>query len=91
MPAAQGDFDPDRQAAGAQLGNMQNAWWSQVVFEQAVVSSAVPMNVFVSPGDSMLQVNRYGRRFVNEKFVYNERTQLHFVWDPAAGGVHATC
>ena len=82
VPAAQGDLIPIAIAAGAQLGNMQNAWWSQVVFEQAVVSSAVPMNVFVSPGDSMLQVNRYGRRFVNEKFVYNERTQLHFVWDP---------
>jgi len=82
VPAAQGDLIPMAIAAGAQLGNMQNAWWSQVVFEQALVSSAVPMNVFVSPGDSMLQVNRYGRRFVNEKFVYNERTQLHFVWDP---------
>ena len=82
VPAAQGDLIPIAVAAGAQLGNMQNAWWSQVVFEQALANSAVPMNVFVSPGDSMLQVNRYGRRFVNEKFVYNERTQLHFVWDP---------
>ncbi len=82
VPAAQGDLIPIAVAAGAQLGNMQNAWWSQVVFEQALLSSAVPMNVFVSPGDSMLQVNRYGRRFVNEKFVYNERTQLHFLWDP---------
>mgnify|MGYP003386282802 CR=1 FL=1 len=82
VPAAQGDLIPIAIAAGAQLGNMQNAWWSQVVFEQALANSAVPMNVFVPPGDSMLQVNRYGQRFVNEKFVYNERTQLHFVWDP---------
>jgi predicted oxidoreductase len=30
----------------------------------------------------MIQVNRHGRRFVNEKIQYNERTQAHFVWDP---------
>ncbi len=82
VPAAQGDFIPIAQAAGAQLGNMQHGWWAELVFEQAVVNSAVPMNVFVPPGDAMLQVDRTGRRYVNEKFVYNERAQLHFVWDP---------
>jgi peptidoglycan/LPS O-acetylase OafA/YrhL len=82
VPAAQGDFIPIAQAAGAQLGNMQHGWWAELVFEQAVVNSAVPMNVFVPPGDAMLQVDRTGRRYVNEKFVYNERSQLHFVWDP---------
>lgn len=82
VPAAQGDFIALAQAAGAQLGNMQHAWWAELVFEQAVVNSAVPMNVFVPPGDAMLQVDRTGRRYVNEKFVYNERAQLHFVWDP---------
>ncbi|WP_372717389.1 FAD-dependent oxidoreductase [Immundisolibacter sp.] len=81
VPAAEGDFVPIAQAAGAQFGNMQNAWWAEILFEQAIHNSAVPMNVFVPPGDSMLQVNRYGRRYVNEKFVYNERSQAHFVWD----------
>ena len=81
-PAAQGDFIPLAQAVGAQLGNMQHGWWAELVFEQAVVNSAVPMNVFVPPGDAMVQVDRTGRRYVNEKFVYNERAQLHFVWDP---------
>lgn len=82
VPAAQGDFIPLAQAVGAQLGNMQHGWWAELVFEQAVVNSAVPMNVFVPPGDAMVQVDRTGRRYVNEKFVYNERAQLHFVWDP---------
>lgn len=82
VPAAQGDFIPLAQSVGAQLGNMQHGWWAELVFEQAVVNSAVPMNVFVPPGDAMVQVDRTGRRYVNEKFVYNERAQLHFVWDP---------
>lgn len=82
VAAAQGDFIPLAQSVGAQLGNMQHGWWAELVFEQAVVNSAVPMNVFVPPGDAMLQVDRTGRRYVNEKFVYNERAQLHFVWDP---------
>jgi hypothetical protein len=33
----------------------------------------------------MFLVNRHGRRGVNEKMVYNERTQAHFYWDPVAG------
>ncbi len=81
VPAAEGDFIPIAQAAGAQFGNMQNAWWAEILFEQAIHNSAVPMNVFVPPGDSMLQVNRFGRRYTNEKFVYNERSQAHFIWD----------
>jgi len=82
VAAAEGDFVTIGAAAGAALGNMNNAWWAQILLEQAVHNSAVPMNVFIPPGDSMVQVNRYGKRFVNEKFVYNERTQAHFVWEP---------
>jgi hypothetical protein len=33
----------------------------------------------------MVIVNRYGRRVVNEKIPYNERTQVHFDWDPVRG------
>lgn len=82
VTAAEGDFIPIAQAAGAQFGNMQQAWWAEVLLEQALQNSAVPMNIFVPTGDSMLQVNRLGKRYVDEKFVYNERSQLHFVWDP---------
>jgi hypothetical protein len=34
-------------------------------------------------GASMLMVNKHGVRAVNEKAVYNERGQVHFVWDPS--------
>ena len=81
VAGATGDFVTMGASAGAALGNMNNAWWAQILLEHAIVDSAVAMNVFVPPGDSMIQVNRYGKRFVNEKFVYNERSQAHFVWD----------
>lgn len=81
-PGSTGDFVGIAQRAGAQLGNMGNAWWGQIPVEVALKTRSVPVDVWSSPGDSMIQVNRYGRRFVNEKIQYNERTQAHFVWDP---------
>ncbi|WP_185015578.1 FAD-dependent oxidoreductase [Salinisphaera orenii] len=82
MPGSTGDFVPIAAGVGAMFGNMNNAWWCQIPVELAVRRRSVPYNVWVPPGDSMLQVNRYGRRFVNEKIAYNERTQVHFYWDP---------
>ena len=38
-------------------------------------------------GDSMIQVNRYGRRVVNEKAPYNERAQVHATLEPDRAGV----
>lgn len=81
-PSSTGDFIDIATKAGAVLGNMGNAWWGQVQVEAALKAPSVPATVWSSPGDSMIQVNRYGRRFVNEKIQYNERTQAHFVWDP---------
>lgn len=81
-PTNQGDFVRISAAAGAQLGNMQNAWWAQLPVEQALENSSVPTGIWCTPGDSMIQVNAQGSRFMNEKFVYNERTQAHFEWDP---------
>ena len=33
----------------------------------------------------MIEVNKYGQRVMDEKAVYNERTQVHFAWDPLKG------
>ncbi len=80
-PGSTGDFINIAATAGAALGNMSNAWWGQVPVEVALKTRSVPQNVWVVPGDSTIQVNRFGRRFVNEKGLYNERTQAHFYWD----------
>lgn len=82
MPSSEGDFVRIGAAAGAALGNMANAWWAQIPLEEALAVRSVATGIWCSPGDSMIQVNRFGRRFFDEKFVYNERTQAHFVWDP---------
>lgn len=84
-PGSTGDFIPIAQRASAALGNMSNAWWGQIPVEVALKTRSVPVDVWSTPGDSMIQVNRYGRRFVNEKIQYNERTQAHFQWDPVRG------
>jgi 3-oxosteroid 1-dehydrogenase len=85
VPTNTGDFVHMSATVGAQLGNMNNAWWAQVVLEQALQNRSVATDVFNLPGDSGFLVNRYGKRVVNEKMVYNERTQAHFHWDPVAG------
>ena len=82
---ATGDFVRIGMEAGAPLGNMAHAWWSQVVVELAVRRRATTGDVYSPYGDSMLMVNRFGRRAVNEKAPYNERSQAHFDWDPYRG------
>lgn len=84
-PGSTGDFVPIAMRAGAALGNMSNAWWGQVPVEVALKIASVPADIWSTPGDSCIQVNRYGRRFVNEKIQYDERTQAHFIWDPVRG------
>ena len=80
--SATGDFVRIGMEAGAQLGNMSNAWWDQVAVEMAVRTRSTSKDIYSPYGDSMLMVNRHGVRVVNEKAPYNERGQVHHVWDP---------
>lgn len=82
-PWATGDFIRIAGAAGARMGNLTGAWRTQVVFEDALRSPKLGGGVFFPPGDSMLQVNRHGRRVVNEHRNYNDRTVVHGQYDPA--------
>jgi succinate dehydrogenase/fumarate reductase flavoprotein subunit len=68
---------------GAQFGNMTHAWWTQLVVEQALHHRVTSRDVFYAYGDSMLMVNRLGKRSVNEKAPYTDRGQAHFYWDSA--------
>lgn len=81
---ATGDFIHIAGAAGASMGNLSGAWRTQVVLEEALQSSKMGAGVFYPPGDSMLQVNRHGKRVVNEHRNYNDRTEAHGFFDPSA-------
>jgi len=81
VPSNQGDFVRIGASNGAKLGNMANAWRAQLVLELALATPSVAQDVWQPPGDSMILVNKYGRRVVNEKRNYHERTRAHFVWD----------
>jgi succinate dehydrogenase/fumarate reductase flavoprotein subunit len=77
----QGDFVRIGSKQGARLGNMANAWRAELVLELALDTPSVAQDVWQPPGDSMILVNKHGRRVVNEKRNYHERTRAHFVWD----------
>ena len=67
-------------ALGLDLANMNEAWFAPMVLDL----SPYPLSAaFRLPGDSMILVNRHGRRVVNEKTTYNEMTRAFFSWDPA--------
>ncbi|MFT5350642.1 MAG: 3-oxosteroid 1-dehydrogenase, partial [Gammaproteobacteria bacterium] len=82
-PMSTGDFISIASAAGARMGNLSGAWRTQVLLEQALENRVLPSGVFFPPGDSMIQVNRYGRRVVDEKRNYNDRTEIHSTYNPS--------
>jgi hypothetical protein len=61
---------------------MNGAWNAQVPLEPALESPSTPDDIWQPIGDSMIMVNKYGKRVVNEKRNYNDRTKVHFYWDP---------
>jgi 3-oxosteroid 1-dehydrogenase len=84
MPWATGDFINIAGAAGARMGNLSGAWRTQIMLEEALHDRHLAGGVYFPPGDSALQVNRYGRRAVNENRNYNDRTEVHGIFDPTA-------
>ena len=81
MPWSTGDFINVAGAAGARMGDLSTAWRSQIVLDEALQARTLAAGVFFPPGDSMLQVNRYGVRAVNENRNYNDRTTVHGFYD----------
>jgi len=81
-PTNTGDFIKMAGAIGAKLGNMAGAFRAEIILEQALANPGGINNVFFVVGDSVLEVNRYGRRIMDEKRNYNDRAMTHFIWDP---------
>jgi len=84
----EGDFVRIGSSLGAQLRNMNYAWMCPVPLERSVARRPDLSGMFVVGGDSMLFINKYGRRVVNEKLQYNELAQEFFRWDPQAADSH---
>jgi 3-oxosteroid 1-dehydrogenase len=77
----EGDFLRIATPVGAQLRNMNYAWMCPVPLEKSVQGRADLSGMFSVAGDSMIFVNKYGERVVNEKLQYNELAQAFFTWD----------
>ncbi|GAB1398966.1 hypothetical protein MASR1M66_04180 [Aminivibrio sp.] len=65
-----------------QLANMNGAGTPRFPARQALDNPSTPNDIWQPIGDSMILVNKYGKRVVNEKRSYNDRTKVHFYWDP---------
>jgi succinate dehydrogenase/fumarate reductase flavoprotein subunit len=79
----EGDFVNIGSAVGADLRNMNYAWMCPVVFEKAVKQDPSLIGTFSPSGDSMIYVDKNGKRVTNEKLSYNESAQAFFKWEPA--------
>jgi hypothetical protein len=53
-----------------------------IVLEKALKKDPTLIGTFSPSGDSMIYVDRNGRRVTNEKLAYNESAQVFFQWDP---------
>ncbi|MEJ8852315.1 FAD-dependent oxidoreductase [Variovorax rhizosphaerae] len=82
-PSNEGDFVKMAGPLGAQLRNMNYAWCCPIPLEKAVARDGSMSGMFSVAGDSMLFVNKYGKRTVNEKLQYNELAQSFHEWDGA--------
>jgi 3-oxosteroid 1-dehydrogenase len=65
-----GDVLPLARALGADLVNMDCAWMAPMVLDRAIADRPDSTCSFAIAGDSMIFVNRFGRRAVNEKAMY---------------------
>lgn len=80
-PTNEGDLMRIATAVNAKVGNLHNIWRNEGLFEQAVASETAYNCIWFYNGDSFLMVNKLGKRFVNEKRNYQDRSMAHLAWD----------
>ena len=78
-PTCVGDFIGIGRELGAELGHTEEAWWCEIPLEAGLEQRIMDWLLFIAYGDSMIEVNREGRRVVNEKALYNDRGRAHFI------------
>jgi succinate dehydrogenase/fumarate reductase flavoprotein subunit len=78
----EGDFHRIAQRMGIPLVHMDAAYLAPLVLEKMLRRDPAMMGIFAVPGDSLIIVNKFGRRTVNEKAPYQDRTIQMLSWDP---------
>lgn len=79
----EGDFVRISSTLGVQLRNMNAAWMCPISLDKAIAKDPSLIGMFSVAGDSMIFVDKRGKRVVNEKLQYNELAQKFFEWDGA--------
>ena len=77
----EGDFVPIAQTLGAAMRNMSQFWGVQIIIDRVAANDPDALGTWWVVGDSLLFVNRYGVRVMNEKESYNERIRQQFEWN----------
>jgi succinate dehydrogenase/fumarate reductase flavoprotein subunit len=86
-PSCDGDGLRMAMAAGAQLGNMSEAWWTPAVAIPGELRDGKPLYRGEFSARCLphsIIVNRYGKRFTTESHNYNDMTKPFFHHDPFA-------
>jgi len=81
-PTNEGDFVHIATSLGLPLRNMNFAWMCPIPLEVALAGSPHLSGMFSVAGDSMIWVDKYGNRVVNEKTIYNELAVSFLQYDP---------
>ena len=81
VPSNTGDLIKIGTNAGVAFGGMHYAWWNQQVLEAVDDYANSVLDVWAIPGDSMVLVNRLGRRAIGEKREYASRGQVHHAYE----------
>src|SRR5260370_1196037 len=79
-PTNEGDFVRISSALDVQLRNMNYSWMAPISLDKAIAKDGSLSGIFTPTGDSMLYVNKYGKRVVNEKLAYNEVCATFSQW-----------
>ena len=80
----EGDFVKIATGLGLPLRNMNYAWMAPIPLEIALSGSTDLSGMFAVPGDSMIWVDKFGDRVVNEKTIYNDLAMSMLQFDGKA-------